>query len=174
MEKAQSEAKTLANKVKSRAEGILNDVQSSLAKAKKGELSIPETIQQLRFVHLIVLVFQTFVLYLEDGVFSWALFPLLFLVANLYVVGTRWHSQSDSRHDLKGLTHNTDNPKLASKFAFGLFGGFVLALFVNMISPSGVDTIIGTFFYNLSSYLSVLMGAIIAVFEVYYGAKGAQ
>lgn len=168
MEKAKSDAQGLVNNVKSKAENVLNDVQQKFVKAKRGELSVPETIHQLRLAHLIILVFQGLVLYLEEGLLSSAFFPFVFLGANLYVVGSRFHQRADSRGDMKGLT-GAGNAQVAAKYAVGLFGGFILALLVNMFSPD-VDTILGSFFYNMSSYLSVLAGAMTAGFEVYYGA----
>ncbi|KAI6174890.1 hypothetical protein M3Y97_00971600 [Aphelenchoides bicaudatus] len=154
-DRAKAEAQQIASDMRSSADKMRQNIESTF-KQESGPYSYTKITQQLRLGQLIALPLQALALYMEAdrvGLLGF-LVPFSLIAVNAYLTFTKWQKNIDGRSEAQTLV-NSRNTQQRSQAGIQVFGAFILALLVHLVSPRASASMLGSLIFNLADYLII-------------------
>ncbi|KAK0427559.1 hypothetical protein QR680_010293 [Steinernema hermaphroditum] len=134
--------------------------------------NFPTLMYELRGAELLGCCIQVLVLYMEHEQIGYGnfLLPTIFLGVHIALVFSRWFNEVDGRYDFQQMMSVHSDSSTKADYAFGLYGGFVLALIVHFVAAD-MHSGLSSFVFRFSDYVAVLSAAFCCAVESFEGAK---
>ncbi|TKR92217.1 hypothetical protein L596_006910 [Steinernema carpocapsae] len=171
-----------ANSAAAPAEGLYDNMSVKTATASPGShmdsVRIPyggydygTATHQLRTAQLVANCVGAVCLYSEADRMGLGnfLLPVIFLLAEVFIVAKRWYHSIDGRFDFKQMLSVSD-PGLKMSYAMNLFGGFILALMVHWTTAE-IPSALSSLGFHLTDYLAIVTAFGSLALDVFEGAK---
>uniref|UniRef100_A0A1I7Z9P3 DUF3796 domain-containing protein n=1 Tax=Steinernema glaseri TaxID=37863 RepID=A0A1I7Z9P3_9BILA len=97
------------------------------------------------------------------------LFPVIFLLAEMLIVGKRWYHSIDGRFDFKQMLSVADSG-MKIQYAINVFGGFLLALIVHGMTAE-IPSALSALGFHLTDYLAIVASFASLALDIFEGMK---
>ncbi|KAK0429475.1 hypothetical protein QR680_011397 [Steinernema hermaphroditum] len=97
------------------------------------------------------------------------LLPVVFLLAQILVVGKRWYHSIDGRFDFKQMLSVADS-RMKVQYAINVFGGFVLALMVHWMTAE-IPSALSSLGFHLTDYLAIVASFASLALDIFEGTR---